>query len=292
MRNYLDGMREMAKLEKQRRKAFLEELDLAAVQGRHPNPARSDECPLLIEPFAELNADTGAFFSFKSRRLVSFRSRFQADVLTLLEWDYGVGAYYLNGFGQSCGRKKPLLAGMDEVHVVSCPIARQQSKVFNPTVYLLQTQEELTQNWGQIKPALHLARRDAATVGRRYRLMTETRINEHLVQNARFLLRYRGPRFLVRTLHERAIVQRLEDAMMEMGDEFTPSTLLARAGTNVGKPEEMAMWMWNLYADHIIQCDMHQPFGMDTPSWRCGNLGCAGVSDRADWRQPANEWRR
>ncbi len=292
MRKYLDGMCEMARLEITRRKASLDPAGPAATAGRAASPTASDECPLLIEPFAPLSSDAGSFYSFKAREQVNFSSRFQADVLTMLEWDYAVDEYHVNGFGKSCGRQKQLMAGLEEVLVLSSPIVRREAKIFDPTVYLFQTREVLARNWGQIKPTLRLARKDAALTGRRYRLLTDAAVSKHLAANARFFLRYRGPRFLIRTMQESAIVEHLERTMMSMDDEFTPNTLLAHAGAKLGRRDEMATWLWHLYAEHIVQCDMLKPFTMDSLSWRCGNLGYAFPSDRPDWRQPANEWRR
>ena len=100
------------------------------------------------------------------------------------------------------------------------------------------------------------------------------------------------PSGLQRTRLQQVIVDDLHEWMLEAKRPFTPYELLDAVGGRYCPREEVIPWMWHLYAEYVIQCDILRPMKMDTISWRCGDCGVGFPADEPDWRHPENDWRR
>lgn len=215
----------------------------------------------------------------------------------LMEWDYTVDTFVAQPF------KVPyrLPSGKMSYYTPDClaissGLFSEAGVKYAPTAFEIKTKDELEEKWSELKPKLRAARSFLAESGFRFRILTENQIQPQFLKNVEFLLGYRGPRFMLRSKKEEEIVERLMWAVKRSNDDFTPRDLLDRV-SNVAAREDIIPWMWNLYADYVFQCDLLVPLTLDTVSWRVGDAGAhmlnfGTASDRPDWRQPANDWRR
>jgi len=242
--------------------------------------------------------NTGEVHCYKAGGLVHHESAVERDFFRIMEWDYTVDTFVVQPFQVPYKRAdgRPTTYTPD-CFAISYKLFIGTAPKYEPTAFEIKTRDDLRENWEDLKPKLRAGRNFLAEGGFRFRLLTENRINQVFLTNITFLLKFRGPRFMLRTPAEAKVIDRLMAYIRGKSDaDFTPREVL----DNYGGPEtreQVIPWMWNLYADYVLHCDLLVPLTLDTVSWRRGDAGegfaNAGSPDfRADWRQPENDWRR
>ena len=253
--------------------------------------------PAVRTPSLYSNGMRGKLHCFKAGGLIEHESALERDFYRLMEWDYGVDTFVAQPF------KVPykLKSGRNshytpDCFVISSDDVRGESGFYAPTAYEIKERSELDEKWPEIKHKLKAARSFLSESGFRFRLLTEDRIHPVFLKNIEFLLEFRGPRFLFRSLLTNEIVERLFTVAESAKGDFTPRYLLERT-SDLAAQEEIIPWLWNLYTDYVFQCDLLVPLSLDTVSWLCGHAGRGMTnvgfpSKRPDWRHPDNDWRR
>jgi hypothetical protein len=131
-------------------------------------------------------------------------------------------------------------------------------------VYEVKPSEELRLNWSAYRPRFKAAVRYCRDHGWRFKLVTERHIRTALLDNARFLRRYRA-------LPEQDLcVQQLLYTLRALGTT-TPQALLAAAYW-AEEPRMAALPMlWKLIATGRLGADLQVPLTMSAPIWLSGS---------------------
>lgn len=270
---------------------------LAASKGVGPRGKLAASIfPPVRVPTAQSWGNTGSVPAWKAGGSAAFESRIERDFYLLMEWDYTVDTFVEQPFKVPyelpSGRTSHYTP---DCFVISSDLFLKDAAKYAPTAFEIKSKQELDEEWSELKPKLRAARSFLAESGFRFRLLTEDRINPIFLRNIEFLLSYRGPSFALRTPAEGEIVTQLM-WHVHRADEFTPRYLLDKAA-NVAPREVLIPWLWNLYADYVIQCDLLTPLSLDTVSWQVGDAGAGFANSghfdyRPDWRKPEHDWRR
>ncbi|WP_372375662.1 TnsA endonuclease N-terminal domain-containing protein [Xanthomonas axonopodis pv. cajani] len=133
-------------------------------------------------------------------------------------------------------------------------------------VYEVKPSEELRLNWSAYRPRFKAAVRYCRDHGWRFKLVTERHIRTELLDNARFLRRYRA-------LPEQDLyVQQLLYTLRALGTT-TPQALLAAAYWAEESRMAALPMLWKLIATGRLGADLHVPLTMSAPIWLPGSSG-------------------
>ncbi|UXA47309.1 TnsA endonuclease N-terminal domain-containing protein [Xanthomonas prunicola] len=133
-------------------------------------------------------------------------------------------------------------------------------------VYEVKPSEELRLNWSAYRPRFKAAVRYCRDHGWRFKLVTERHIRIALLDNARFLRRYRA-------LPEQDLyVQQLLYTLRALGTT-TPQALLAAAYWAEESRMAALPMLWKLIATGRLGADLHVPLTMSAPIWLPGSSG-------------------
>ncbi|KTF40441.1 MULTISPECIES: heteromeric transposase endonuclease subunit TnsA [Xanthomonas] len=131
-------------------------------------------------------------------------------------------------------------------------------------VYEVKPSEELRLNWSAYRPRFKAAVRYCRDHGWRFKLVTERHIRTALLDNARFLRRYRA-------LPEQDLyVQQLLYTLRALGTT-TPQALLAAAYWAEESRMAALPMLWKLIATGRLGADLHVPLTMSAPIWLPGS---------------------
>lgn len=131
-------------------------------------------------------------------------------------------------------------------------------------VYEVKPYEELQANWSAYRPRFKAAVRYCRGHGWRFKLVTERHIRTALLDNARFLRRYRA-------LPEQDLyVQQLLYTLRALGTT-TPQALLAAAYWAEESRMAALPMLWKLIATRRLGADLHVPLTMSASIWSPGN---------------------
>lgn len=131
-------------------------------------------------------------------------------------------------------------------------------------VYEVKPSEELRLNWSAYRPRFKAAVHYCRDHGWRFKLVTERHIRTALLDNARFLRRYRA-------LPEQDIyVQQLLYTLRALGTT-TPQALLAAAYWAEESRMAALPMLWKLIATSRLGADLHVPLTMSAPIWQPGS---------------------
>jgi len=127
-------------------------------------------------------------------------------------------------------------------------------------VYEIKPLEELRANWARYRPRFKAAIRYCRSEGWRFKVMTERQIRTALLDNAKFLRRYRS-------LPEQLLFeQQLLYTMRALG-KTTPQALLAAAYWAEETRMAALPMLWKLIATRRLAADLHAPLTMSAPIW-------------------------
>ncbi|OQP76458.1 hypothetical protein IA54_009220, partial [Xanthomonas phaseoli pv. syngonii LMG 9055] len=131
-------------------------------------------------------------------------------------------------------------------------------------VYEVKPSEELRLNWSAYRPRFKAAVRYCRDHGWRFKLVTERHIRTALLDNARFLRRYRA-------LPEQDLyMQQLLYTLRALGTT-TPQALLAAAYWAEESRMAALPMLWKLIATGRLGADLHVPLTMSAPIWLPGS---------------------
>ncbi|WP_349811296.1 TnsA endonuclease N-terminal domain-containing protein [Xanthomonas dyei] len=131
-------------------------------------------------------------------------------------------------------------------------------------VYEVKPSEELRLNWSAYRPRFKAAVRYCRDHGWRFKLVTERHIRTALLDNARFLRRYRA-------LPEQDLyTQQLLYTLRALG-KTTPQALLAAAYWAEESRMAALPMLWKLIATHRLGANLHVPLTMSAPIWLPGS---------------------
>ncbi|MBO9832589.1 TnsA endonuclease N-terminal domain-containing protein [Xanthomonas phaseoli] len=131
-------------------------------------------------------------------------------------------------------------------------------------VYEVKPSEELRLNWSAYRPRFKAAVRYCRDHGWRFKLVTERHIRTALLDNARFLRRYRA------MPEQDLCVQQLLYTLRALGTT-TPQALLAAAYWAEESRMAALPMLWKLIATGRLGADLHVPLTMSAPIWLPGS---------------------
>lgn len=187
---------------------------------------------------------------------VSFESSLERDLIVLLDFDVAVKEIREQPFtiryrdtGASRRYTPDLLARFEYTNSPS-----------ETVVYEVKHRDELRTNWALYENRFRMAIRHCRQAGWRFRIVTEREIRTPLLDNARFLRRYRN---LERDAN---LCGQLLYTIKALG-ETTPQALLAAAyWTNESRMMALPM-LWALVAGYEIRADLNRPLTMAAAIW-------------------------
>lgn len=188
-----------------------------------------------------------------------FESSLERDWLLALDFDPSVDVIQVQPFSLHYQHDGATRRYTPDVRVEYCVASGGLTVVYEVKPY-----EELQANWAAYRPRFKAAVRYCRTRGWRYKLVTERHIRTALLDNAKFLRRYRA-------LPEQDIyVQQLLYALGALGST-TPQALLA--ATYWSEESQMAAlpMLWKLIATRRLGADLHVPLTMSAPIWLPGS---------------------
>lgn len=185
----------------------------------------------------------------------SFESSLERDWILVLDFDPSVSHIQVQPFsltyrnGSQSRRYTP-----DVLAVYSQPMDEAT------VVYEVKPWEELNNNWPKYRPRFKAAVRHCRSHGWRFKILTERQIRTPLLENAKFLRRYRN------LPGQPVAVEQLLYTMRALG-RTTPQGLLA-ASYWVEEAQMVALpILWQLIATRRIEANLSAPLTMSTPIW-------------------------
>lgn len=128
------------------------------------------------------------------------------------------------------------------------------------TVYEVKYADELRNNWTKYKPRFKAALRYCKQNGWRFKIVNERHIRTPLLENARFLRRYRA-----QTTHQ-VTCEQLLFTMRALG-QTTPHELLTAAFWSADSRLAALSMLWKMVACRQIAADLHRPLTMNSSIW-------------------------
>lgn len=201
---------------------------------------------------------TGRLASTKNQRSVGFESMLEKDVYTLLEFDPKVDSFeeqpvtitYHDPDG------KPHRYTPD----VLIRYRRDVAEALADALCEIKYRSDLREHWADYKPKFKAAHRYARQHGWRFQLVTEREVRTPLLNNARFLLRYRDPMIDVQDKGQiLATLQTLSEA--------TPRALIAACSDEHFRQAHLIQALWHLVARGQIGVELTAPLTMQSPLW-------------------------
>lgn len=130
-------------------------------------------------------------------------------------------------------------------------------------VYEVKPARELHANWSAYRPRFKAAVGYCREHGWRFKLVTERHIRTALLDNARFLRRYRA------LLDQDLFLQQLLYTLRALGTT-TPQALLAAAYWSEESRMAALPMLWKLIATRRVSADLQVPLTMSAPIWLPG----------------------
>lgn len=188
--------------------------------------------------------------------VATFESSLERDWLLALDFDPSVEAILVQPFSLSY-----IHEGQTRRYT---PDVRADYAKSSTIIYEVKLRDELQANWSRYRPRFKAAIRYCRSHGWRFKVMTERQIRTPLLENAKFLRRYRA------LPEQELFVQQLLYTARALGTT-TPQALLA-AGYWAEESRMAALPMlWKLVATRRLSADLHAPLTMSAPIWLPGN---------------------
>lgn len=220
---------------------------------------------------ARLSSNTPARELWTSRRsltgrvtladggVAAFESSLERDWLLALDFDPGVHTIQVQPFSlhyEHNGATRRYTPDVRADYGLASGLAT--------VVYEVKPLEELQANWSTYRPRFKAAIRYCRGHGWRFKIVTERHIRTVLLDNAKFLRRYR-------VLPDQEIcVQQLLYTLRALG-KTTPQALLAAAYWAEESRMAALPMLWKLIATRRLGADLHVPLTMSAPIWLLGS---------------------
>lgn len=188
-----------------------------------------------------------------------FESSLERDWLLALDFDPSVQTIQIQPFSLQYEHEGSMRRYTPDVQADFVSAAGGET-----VVYEIKPWEELHANWLSYRPRFKAAVCYCRRRGWRFKIMTERQVRTALLENAKFLRRYRG-------LPEQDLfVQQLMYTMRALG-KTTPQTLLAASyWTEEARMTALPM-LWKLIATRRLATDLKKPLTMSAPIWLPGH---------------------
>lgn len=187
---------------------------------------------------------------------VAFESSLERDLIILLDFDADVSELREQPFSvqyrenDRWRRYTPDLLARFE----------RGANSLETVVFEVKHRDELRANWRHLENRFRMAYRHCKASGWRFRIVTEREIRTPLLDNARFLRRYRGME------RDRLICDQLRFTFKALG-ETTPQALLAASyWTTEWKMRALPM-LWSMVAAREVKADLNLRLTMSSPIW-------------------------
>ncbi|MGQ5255250.1 TnsA endonuclease N-terminal domain-containing protein [Xanthomonas arboricola] len=189
----------------------------------------------------------------------SFESSLERDWLLALDFDLRVQAIQVQPFSLHYQHE-----GVTRRYTPDVRADYRLATGVATVVYEVKHSEELRLNWSAYRPRFKAAFCYCRDHGWRFKLVTERHIRTALLDNARFLRRYRA-------LPEQDLcVQQLLYTLRALGTT-TPQALLAAAYWAEESRMAALPMLWKLIATGRLGADLHVPLTMSAPIWLSGS---------------------
>lgn len=186
----------------------------------------------------------------------TFESSLERDWLIVLDFDPNVRAIQVQPFtllydlGNGSGRYTP-----DVLVEVGEP-----GRDADTIVYEVKPADELRENWDKYRTRFKATWRYCRSNGWRFKVVTERHIRTPLLDNARFLRRYRGQP------SHRVTCEQLLYTMRILG-RTTPQALLAAAYWSADSRLAAIPMLWKMVACRQVAADLSRPLTMTCEIW-------------------------
>lgn len=190
--------------------------------------------------------------------MASFESSLERDWLLALDFDHRVSTIQVQPFSLRYQHQGVMRRYTPDVRADFADSAGTTT-----VVYEVKPWEELHANWTMYRPRFKAAVHHCRSQGWRFKVMTERQIRTTLLDNAKFLRRYRG-------LSEQASVeQQLLYTLRALG-KTNPQALLAAAYWAEESRMAALPMLWKLIATRHVAADLHAPLTMSAQIWSPG----------------------
>jgi len=129
-----------------------------------------------------------------------------------------------------------------------------QSKVLKPTLVEVKPRSELRQHWNDWRSKFRHAYRFAKSQGWEFKIYDESRIRDQVLENIRFLERYKRMQFSPETS------QPVKQAIRDLGNTSLKEFL------NSYKSDVTSL-IWHLAATKQLDCNIKEPLNQNTHLW-------------------------
>jgi len=159
----------------------------------------------------------GKYASHKGQRSAQTESLLEMGYLDLLEWDWRVRSYFVQPvtipfrIGSVTRRYTP------DVFVMYEPAARLTSPELIDVLVEVKPREILHRHWSVWRPKFEAARVWCRERGVRFAIATDKAASAQRLKNIRFLLNYRGKRFVELEPHEFVMREQIENLSRSIG---------------------------------------------------------------------------
>lgn len=192
-----------------------------------------------------------------------FESSLERDLIMATAWNDQLDWFQVQPvkitFSDQEGRRRSYTP---DLLISFVPDAATGLPVRKPQLCEVKYADELRRNWADLKPKFKAARAYARERGWEFKIFSEKRIRNGLLQNIQFLWSYRfAPEHHG---HRTRLVRMLDD--IEETDIGGLLEACYRYDNRIGRGE--GLWtLWCLIAKQSILCDLSLPLSMDTRIW-------------------------
>lgn len=226
---------------------------------------------LTIQPARQVNWRTGdgmngKYASTKNGSSSHTESLLEMGFLDLLEWDWTVRTYYVQPVtmaivvGGKPTRYTPDVYVRFETHNGECGLDCRDM------IVEVKPRSVLKRDWGALRPKFVAAREWCQDRGVRFRIATDRAVTAQRLKNIRFLLNFRGARFVALELHEFHMRRQVEELARHVGMS-TPRQLLEMLSKVPDRQAEYLPFIWNLITTGTLHVNLDAKLTMCSPVW-------------------------
>ncbi len=216
--------------------------------------------PVQVRKIRPTRRSVSGIYSFRGETSIQYESTLERDFLIRKEFDLSV----LDVIPQPCQLG---FISRDGRHYSYTPDFLVYYRLGNrsypsypkPLLVEVKPRQEWQKHWREWLPKWKVANRYAAEQGWTFHIHDESRIRDQVLENVRFLERYKAMRF-----HPEENLQVIS-TLREMGTA-PMHYLLARHFMGIYRAQGIAH-VWHLLASRLIECDISVPLNEFTEFW-------------------------
>lgn len=215
--------------------------------------------------------NTGRFATVKSSRSQDVESLLEMDFLTLLEFDKRVARFSAQPItlcwidANKCERHYT-----PDVVVQYNHLAYHDDPSTKTALFEVKPRAIIRRDWAELKPKFRAAINWSNINGCHFRIVTEKEIQTPYLENARFLLRFKGKHAPNNGELDAHCQMSIRETLYRI-KTTTPRALLNEITSFESHQAELLPWIWYLINCDLIGCDMNQRITMTSPIWTLEN---------------------